>query len=179
MEVSSWFLILLGIITNVVSVLAIFVWLGWKIGAVEAVALSILVGTSVDYLLHLVEAYLGAGAPSKAETAAARAAKHGVFCSSAREYWADAWDALVRCSSLSINQAALATRCMGRACMVLFPLYQPSRPSSQMACTVRAFRQKLALEDAVGSQASKRVTNCIPVGCSHSYWLTLYIRFNH
>lgn len=36
-------------------------WLGWEMGAVEAISLSILVGSSVDYCLHLVEGYLLAG----------------------------------------------------------------------------------------------------------------------
>lgn len=36
-------------------------WLGWEMGAVEAISLSILVGSSVDYCLHVVEGYLLAG----------------------------------------------------------------------------------------------------------------------
>lgn len=36
-------------------------WLGWEMGAVEAISLSILVGSSVDYCLHLVEGFLLAG----------------------------------------------------------------------------------------------------------------------
>lgn len=36
-------------------------WLGWEMGAVEAISLSILVGSSVDYCLHLVEGYMLAG----------------------------------------------------------------------------------------------------------------------
>lgn len=36
-------------------------WSGWEIGAVEAVSLSILVGSSVDYCVHLVEGFLLAG----------------------------------------------------------------------------------------------------------------------
>ncbi|KAM4579021.1 protein dispatched homolog 3 isoform 2-T3 [Fundulus diaphanus] len=35
--------------------------IGWEMGAVEAISLSILVGSSVDYCLHLVEGYLLAG----------------------------------------------------------------------------------------------------------------------
>lgn len=42
-------------------VVAIMYWLGWEMGAVEAISLSILVGSSVDYCLHLVEGYLLAG----------------------------------------------------------------------------------------------------------------------
>lgn len=36
-------------------------WSGWEMGAVEAISLSILVGSSVDYCVHLVEGYLLAG----------------------------------------------------------------------------------------------------------------------
>ena len=45
----------------VCTVVAIMYWLGWEMGAVEAISLSILVGSSVDYCLHLVEGYLLAG----------------------------------------------------------------------------------------------------------------------
>ena len=40
---------------------AIFFWAGWELGAVEAISLSILVGSSVDYCAHVVEGYLLAG----------------------------------------------------------------------------------------------------------------------
>uniref|UniRef100_A0A8C4HMN3 Dispatched RND transporter family member 3 n=1 Tax=Dicentrarchus labrax TaxID=13489 RepID=A0A8C4HMN3_DICLA len=49
---------ILGVISLVVAVMY---WLGWEMGAVEAISLSILVGSSVDYCLHLVEGYLLAG----------------------------------------------------------------------------------------------------------------------
>ena len=42
-------------------VVAVFYLAGWEMGAVEAVSLSILVGSSVDYCLHLIEGYLQAG----------------------------------------------------------------------------------------------------------------------
>ena len=42
-------------------VLSIFYLCGWQMGAVEAVSLSILVGSSVDYCMHLVEGYILAG----------------------------------------------------------------------------------------------------------------------
>lgn len=42
-------------------VVAVMYWLGWEMGAVEAISLSILVGSSVDYCLHLVEGYLLVG----------------------------------------------------------------------------------------------------------------------
>jgi len=42
-------------------VVAIFCWAGWELGAVEAISLSILVGSSVDYCVHVVEGYLLAG----------------------------------------------------------------------------------------------------------------------
>lgn len=41
--------------------MAIFYLTGWQIGGVEAISLSILVGTSVDYCFHLVEGYILAG----------------------------------------------------------------------------------------------------------------------
>lgn len=50
--------VLIGVICLVVAVMY---WLGWEMGAVEAISLSILVGSSVDYCLHLVEGYLLAG----------------------------------------------------------------------------------------------------------------------
>jgi len=42
-------------------VVAIFFWVGWELGAVEAISLSILVGSSVDYCVHVIEGYLLAG----------------------------------------------------------------------------------------------------------------------
>ncbi|KAJ3603849.1 hypothetical protein NHX12_028590 [Muraenolepis orangiensis] len=53
--------ILLTILGVVCVVVAIMYWLGWELGAVEAISLSILVGSSVDYCLHLVEGFLLAG----------------------------------------------------------------------------------------------------------------------
>ncbi|KAM4616834.1 protein dispatched homolog 3 [Polymixia lowei] len=53
--------ILLTILGVVCLVVALMYWLGWEMGAVEAISLSILVGSSVDYCLHLVEGYLLAG----------------------------------------------------------------------------------------------------------------------
>ncbi|XP_046871584.1 protein dispatched homolog 3 [Hypomesus transpacificus] len=49
---------ILGVICLVVAIMYV---LGWEMGAVEAISLSILVGSSVDYCLHLVEGYLLAG----------------------------------------------------------------------------------------------------------------------
>ncbi|XP_068700492.1 protein dispatched homolog 3-like [Montipora foliosa] len=49
---------ILGVLTSVV---AIFYVASWQLGAVEAISLSILVGTSVDYCVHLVEGYILAG----------------------------------------------------------------------------------------------------------------------
>ena len=43
------------------KVTAIFYLTGWQLGGVEAISLSILVGTSVDYCFHLVEGYILAG----------------------------------------------------------------------------------------------------------------------
>lgn len=49
---------LTGIVCLVVTIMY---WSGWEMGAVEAISLSILVGSSVDYCVHLVEGYLLAG----------------------------------------------------------------------------------------------------------------------
>ncbi|PIK42575.1 putative patched domain-containing protein 2 [Apostichopus japonicus] len=46
---------ILGIMLVVIST---FYLLGWQLGAVEAVSLSILVGSSVDYCIHLIEGFL-------------------------------------------------------------------------------------------------------------------------
>eukprot|EP00041_Stephanoeca_diplocostata_P037339 m.1407419 g.1407419 ORF g.1407419 m.1407419 type:complete len:1419 (+) comp25018_c0_seq4:288-4544(+) len=48
------------ILGNVAVVVAFFYWNGWTLGGVEAVSLSILVGTCVDYCIHMVEGYLEA-----------------------------------------------------------------------------------------------------------------------
>merc|ERR1712070_989779 len=40
------------------SVLSFFVLAGWSLGIVEAVSISILLGSSVDYSLHLADAYI-------------------------------------------------------------------------------------------------------------------------
>jgi len=39
-------------------VVGVFYLLGWQVGGVEAISLSILVGSSVDYCVHIVEGYI-------------------------------------------------------------------------------------------------------------------------
>nr|XP_020637822.1 protein dispatched homolog 3 isoform X2 [Pogona vitticeps] len=53
--------VLLTILGVVCLVVTIMYWSGWEMGAVEAISLSILVGSSVDYCVHLVEGFLLAG----------------------------------------------------------------------------------------------------------------------
>ncbi|XP_068098467.1 protein dispatched homolog 3 isoform X2 [Hyperolius riggenbachi] len=53
--------VLLTILGVVCLVVTVMYFLGWEMGAVEAISLSILVGSSVDYCVHLVEGYLLAG----------------------------------------------------------------------------------------------------------------------
>ncbi|XP_078095229.1 protein dispatched homolog 3 [Mustelus asterias] len=53
--------VLLTILGVICLMVAIMYWFGWEMGAVEAISLSILVGSSVDYCVHLVEGYLLAG----------------------------------------------------------------------------------------------------------------------
>lgn len=55
-------------------------WLGWEMGAVEAISLSILVGSSVDYCLHLVEGYLLAGGITPSTAA------HDLVCKTVMEF---------------------------------------------------------------------------------------------
>eukprot|EP00040_Diaphanoeca_grandis_P030548 m.180666 g.180666 ORF g.180666 m.180666 type:complete len:438 (+) comp32034_c2_seq1:1199-2512(+) len=57
MEMRSITVAMLSILVNVVLVVGGFHVLGWSLGAIEAVSFSILVGTSVDYFLHMLEGY--------------------------------------------------------------------------------------------------------------------------
>lgn len=43
----------------IVNVLAFFVLTDWQLGSIEAISLSVIVGLSVDYCLHIVHAYTG------------------------------------------------------------------------------------------------------------------------
>ncbi|XP_064642370.1 protein dispatched homolog 3-like [Lineus longissimus] len=54
-------IVMLSIIGMILCVIGIFYVAGWEMGAVEAISLSILVGSSVDYCVHLVEGYILAG----------------------------------------------------------------------------------------------------------------------
>ena len=51
-------IVFIMVIANLGSVVGLFHVLGWVLGGVEAVALSILVGTGVDYCIHMVEGFL-------------------------------------------------------------------------------------------------------------------------
>ena len=53
--VLSMFLTIMAILF---SLLGIFSMLGWTLGIVEAVSLSILVGNALDYCIHLSEGYM-------------------------------------------------------------------------------------------------------------------------
>ncbi|XP_067658101.1 protein dispatched homolog 3-like isoform X2 [Haliotis asinina] len=52
------FIVVITITAMICLVVAIFYLAGWEMGAVEAISLSILVGSSVDYCIHLVEGYI-------------------------------------------------------------------------------------------------------------------------
>jgi len=47
----------LSIVCTILSVIGIVVMLGWTLGTVEAILISILAGFSVDYVVHLAHAY--------------------------------------------------------------------------------------------------------------------------
>ena len=53
--VVSMFLTILGILFTLLALFRVF---GWRLGIVEAISLSILVGNSLDYCIHLTEGYL-------------------------------------------------------------------------------------------------------------------------
>ncbi|KAJ9465286.1 Circumsporozoite protein [Diplonema papillatum] len=52
------FLVIFTMCSIMAATFATFWMLGWSIGAVEAVALSVVIGLSADYCLHVAEAYL-------------------------------------------------------------------------------------------------------------------------
>lgn len=56
------FRIVLSMVITIVSILVtlggLFWCFGWKLGIVEAISLSILVGNSLDYCIHLSEGYI-------------------------------------------------------------------------------------------------------------------------
>jgi len=45
---------------NIIYMLAFYQLIGWSLGAIEAISITILVGLSVDYLFHVADAYCGA-----------------------------------------------------------------------------------------------------------------------
>ena len=57
--VVSMLFTILGIL---LALLALFRVFGWRLGIVEAISLSILVGNSLDYCIHLTEGYLATDA---------------------------------------------------------------------------------------------------------------------
>lgn len=50
-------LALMSQLATVFSMLALYYLMGWQMGVVEAISVSILIGLSVDYFFHLAEAY--------------------------------------------------------------------------------------------------------------------------
>ena len=57
----NWRIVLsmfLTIMSILFSLLGLFSMFGWKLGIVEAVSLSILVGNALDYCIHLSEGYM-------------------------------------------------------------------------------------------------------------------------
>lgn len=55
------FIVFVTILEMICLVTGLFYLAGWEMGGVEAISLSILVGSSVDYCVHLVEGFLLAG----------------------------------------------------------------------------------------------------------------------
>ena len=53
----------------VVTVIGFTVLMGWKLGVIEAVIFVLVVGMSVDYVVHLAEAYLASGENNRVDSA--------------------------------------------------------------------------------------------------------------
>ncbi|XP_071145886.1 protein dispatched homolog 3-like [Mytilus edulis] len=60
-HVTLLLIVFITILEMICLVAGIFYLAGWEMGGVEAISLSILVGSSVDYCVHLVEGFLLAG----------------------------------------------------------------------------------------------------------------------
>jgi protein dispatched 1 len=51
---------ILSIIGTVASIVSLMVWMGWELGVSESVACVIIIGFSVDYVVHLATHYIHA-----------------------------------------------------------------------------------------------------------------------
>ena len=51
------FYAILGIASVIVSVVSVMVFLGWELGMSESIAMVVLIGFSVDYVVHLANHY--------------------------------------------------------------------------------------------------------------------------
>ena len=49
----------------IASAVALIQWLGWELGTVEAIAMVVLIGLSVDYVVHLAIHYVGSVYPDR------------------------------------------------------------------------------------------------------------------
>jgi len=67
---------LFSVFSIVLSMVALMKLLGYKLGVLESLALSILVGISIDYTLHLAIAYVGTPEKLSVEERMSRACKH-------------------------------------------------------------------------------------------------------
>lgn len=59
------FFSVLSICGVVASLVAFMVWIGWELGVIESICLTILVGLSVDYTIHLAQAYRESAADNR------------------------------------------------------------------------------------------------------------------
>ena len=70
------------ILLALIFILASFHWIGWTLGIVEAIGISILLGAAVDYPLHFVESYIETSAEVAFEREAVRTGCSRRYCDS-------------------------------------------------------------------------------------------------
>jgi hypothetical protein len=68
--------VILTVITTVLTVITLMVWAGFKLGVMESMCLSILVGISIDYALHLAIGYLESSSDLPRAERAAQSLRH-------------------------------------------------------------------------------------------------------
>lgn len=69
------------IVVALVIILAVFQAAGWTLGIVEAIGISILLGASVDYPLHMVESYIATEQELSRQHAPVNGQRSGRRCS--------------------------------------------------------------------------------------------------
>ena len=69
---------ILSIGSIVASVMAFAVWNGWRLGVLETIIFVMIIGLSVDYVVHFADSYLECPSPSRGERTQFMLTKMGV-----------------------------------------------------------------------------------------------------